>query len=54
MRERAQLGERLAYKSTFRRVHFHLFRKFFLTRPSDVIGEHATHALMGHYFSENL
>jgi len=25
-------------------------RKYFMTRGSDVIGEHATHALMGHSF----
>jgi integrase len=31
-------------------VHFHLLRKYFMTRGSDVIGEHATHALMGHSF----
>lgn len=31
-------------------VHFHLLRKYFMTRGSDVIGEHAAHALMGHSF----
>ena len=31
-------------------IHFHLLRKYFMTRGSDVIGEHATHALMGHSF----
>ncbi|MDG6949212.1 MAG: site-specific integrase [Nitrososphaerota archaeon] len=31
-------------------VHFHLFRKYFLTKGSDVIGEHAAHALCGHGF----
>lgn len=51
VRERARLNEKFEdYRSTFRRVHFHLFRKFFLTRASDVIGEHAAHALCGHGF----
>ncbi|MDG6970696.1 MAG: tyrosine-type recombinase/integrase [Nitrososphaerota archaeon] len=31
-------------------VHFHLFRKYFLTKGSDIIGEHAAHALCGHGF----
>ena len=31
-------------------IHFHLFRKFFLTKGSDTIGEHAAHALCGHGF----
>lgn len=32
------------------KVHFQMFRKFFLTKGSDVIGEHAAHALCGHGF----
>ena len=50
VRERAQLDEKFDYRNTFRKVHFHLFRKFFLTKASDVIGEHAGHALCGHGF----
>jgi len=51
VRERAGLNETFEdYKSTFHKVHFHLFRKFFLTKGSDVIGEHAAHALIGHSF----
>ncbi|MDG7009121.1 MAG: hypothetical protein JRN06_13000 [Nitrososphaerota archaeon] len=50
VRERAQLDEKFGYRNTFRKVHFHLFRKFFLTKASDVIGEHAAHALCGHGF----
>ena len=37
-------------RSTFHKVHFHLFRKFFLTKGSDIIGEHAAHALIGRSF----
>jgi integrase len=51
VRERAGLSEKFEdYQSTFHKVHFHLFRKFFLTKGSDVIGEHAAHALIGHSF----
>ena len=51
VRERAGLTEKFeGYRSTFRKVHFHLFRKFFLTKGSNVIGEHAAHALIGHSF----
>ena len=51
VRERAGLTEKFeGYRSTFHKVHFHLFRKFFLTKGSDVIGEHAAHALIGHSF----
>ncbi len=32
------------------KLHFHNFRKFFLTKGSDTIGEHAAHALCGHGF----
>ena len=50
VRERAGLDEKFDYRNSFRKVHFHLFRKFFLTKASDVIGEHAAHALCGHGF----
>jgi integrase len=32
------------------KLHFHNFRKFFLTKGSDTIGEHAAYALCGHGF----
>ena len=39
VRERAGLTEKFeGYGSTFHKVHFHLFRKFFLTKGSDVDG----------------
>ena len=51
VRERASMNDTFEdYKSTFHKVHFHLFRKYFLTKGSDVIGEHAAHALIGHSF----
>lgn len=32
------------------KIHFHLFRKFFLTKEVDALGDHAGHALIGHGF----
>jgi integrase len=32
------------------KVHFHSFRKFFLTKAVDTLGDHAGHALVGHGF----
>ncbi len=46
---RAGLGARLD-NHRIHKIHFHLFRKYFLTKGSDVIGEHAAHALCGHGF----
>ncbi|MDG7016332.1 MAG: tyrosine-type recombinase/integrase [Nitrososphaerota archaeon] len=46
---RAGLGARLDYHR-IHKIHFHLFRKYFLTKGSDVIGEHAAHAPCGHGF----
>ncbi|QQG48287.1 MAG: tyrosine-type recombinase/integrase [archaeon] len=46
---RAGLGERLD-NHRIHKIHFHIFRKYFLTKGSDVIGEHAAHALCGHGF----
>ena len=46
---RAGLGERLE-NHRIHKIHFHIFRKYFLTKGSDVIGEHAAHALCGHGF----
>jgi integrase len=47
--ERAGLNE-LIEGHRIHKIHFHIFRKFFLTKGSDVIGEHAAHALCGHGF----
>jgi integrase len=47
--ERAGLGEKLE-NHRIHKIHFHIFRKYFLTKGSDVIGEHAAHALCGHGF----
>jgi len=47
--ERAGLDERLENHRTHR-IHFHSFRKFFLTKAVDLIGDHAGHALCGHGF----
>jgi integrase len=46
---RVGLGERLEGHRTHR-IHFHSFRKFFLTRAVDTLGDHAGHALCGHGF----
>jgi hypothetical protein len=32
------------------KIHFHSFRKFFLTKAVDTLGDHAGHALCGHGF----
>jgi integrase len=51
IRERAGLNDKFNdYKNTFHKIHFHLFRKFFLTKGADTIGEHAAHALCGHSY----
>lgn len=47
--ERAGLGDKIE-GHRIHKIHFHIFRKFFLTKGSDVIGEHAAHALCGHGF----
>ena len=47
--ERAGLGELLP-NHRIHRIHLHLFRKHFITKGSDTIGEHAAHALCGHGF----
>jgi hypothetical protein len=47
--ERAGLGEKLE-NHRIHKIHFHLFHKYFLTKGSDVIGEHAAHAICGHGF----
>jgi integrase len=46
---RAGLGEKID-NHRIHKIHFHIFRKYFLTKGSDVIGEHAAHALCGHGF----
>jgi Phage integrase family len=46
---RAGLGDMIE-GHRIHKVHFHVFRKFFVTKGSDVIGEHAAHALCGHGF----
>jgi integrase len=51
VKQRALLNDRFQdYMSAFGKVHYHLFRKMFLTKGSDVIGESATNALIGHGF----
>ena len=51
IRKRAGLDEKFTdYKVPFHKIHFHLFRKFFLTKGTDTIGEHAAHSLCGHSF----
>lgn len=47
--ERAGLGEKLE-NHRIHRIHFHIFRKFFLTKAVDKLGDHAGHALCGHGF----
>lgn len=47
--ERAGLGQKIE-NHRIHKIHFHNFRKFFLTKGTDKIGEHAAHALCGHGF----
>ena len=47
--ERAGLNEKIQ-NHRIHKIHFHNFRKFFLTKGTDRIGEHAAHALCGHGF----
>lgn len=47
--ERAGLGEKIE-DHRIHRIHFHSFRKFFLTKAVDLLGDHAGHALCGHGF----
>ena len=44
VKRRAGLDQQFEdYKVPFGKIHFHLFRKFFLTKGADTIGEHAAH-----------
>ena len=47
--KRAGLDERIP-NHRIHKVHFHIFRKYFLTKGCDTIGEHAAHKLCGHGF----
>lgn len=47
--DRAGLGEMIE-NHRIHKVHFHSFRKFFLTKAVDTLGDHAGHALCGHGF----
>ena len=46
---RAGLGDKIE-GHRIHKIHFHSFRKFFLTKAVDMIGDHAGHALCGHGF----
>jgi len=47
--DRAGLGQMIE-DHRIHRIHFHSFRKFFLTKAVDLLGDHAGHALCGHGF----
>ena len=47
--DRAGLGGKIE-GHRIHKIHFHSFRKFFLTRAVDILGDHAGHALCGHGF----
>lgn len=47
--DRAGLGEMIE-SHRIHKIHFHSFRKFFLTKAVDILGDHAGHALCGHGF----